>query len=173
MRTYFTTSAGGTEMRRYSSPDAPSANSAVLHIWGPPPKRRPFAAALSWLMTSAIDGFAAYGDMICPYLIDLPDPHTDQQQPGTAAPSPLCRRPQPDEPSLPPAAPPPPARGGITVRLARWLAWLRLQPRPDHAPPASGHETPDDRTPRDSGPPPWHPDDIDRYLERYLDHGGW
>lgn len=150
--------------------DAPPANSVILQIWGPPPKPRRFAAAMSWLMTSFIDGMAAYGEMICPCLVDLPDPHSDQKQPGAAAPWPLYRQSQPDETS-PPRPAPPPARSGIAVRLGRWLAWLR--PRRDHAPRAFAHERLDERTMRDIGLPPYHPDDLARYLERYADHGGW
>jgi len=161
MRSYLMTSADRT--------DAPPPNSVVLHIWGPPPKPRPFAAAMSWLMTSFIDGMAAYGEMICPYLVDLPDPHTDQNQPGSGAPWPLYRQSQPNEP--PPPAAPPPARGGIGARLARWLTWLR--PRRDQAPRAFEHERLDARTMRDIGLPPYHPDDLAQYLERYVDHGGW
>lgn len=172
MRILFTTSADNTEIRRFSSLDVPSANSVVRHIWGPPPKPRPVAAAMSWLTTSIVDGFAAYGEMICPYFIDLADPHADPRQPGSAVPWPLYREPRSDEASLPQPAPPP-AREGITVRLARWLSWLRPQPRPEDAAPGFERDTPDGRTQRDVGMPPYHPDDIDRYLERYLDHGGW
>src|SRR5689334_2640004 len=53
---------------------APAADSVGLQVWGPPPKRRPpFATAMSWLVNYFIDGFAAYGEMICPSLVDLPD----------------------------------------------------------------------------------------------------
>ena len=162
MQNYFVTSAEGT--------DAPPANSVVLQVWGPPPKRRPFAAAMSWLVTYFIDGFAAYGEMICPYLIDPPDSHADQGLPGSVVPWPLYRQPQPDETPVPPAAPRP-TRDGIGIRLGRWLA--RLRPRRDRAPSAFQHETLDDRMLRDIGMPPYHPDDLERYLERYADHGGW
>ncbi len=172
MRILFTTPADNTEIRRFSNLDAPSANSVVLHVWGPRQKPRPLVAAMSWLTKSIVDGLAAYGEMICPYLIDLPDAHADHQQSGSIAPWPLRREPQSDEASEPPPAPPP-AREGITVRLARWLARLRPQPRPDHAAPGPERETLDDRTLRDIGMPPYHPDDLERYLERYLDHGGW
>ncbi len=162
MRSYLTTQGDRT--------DAPSPDSVVLQIWGPPPKPRPFAAAMSWLINSFIDGMAAYGEIICPYLVDLPDPHADQALPAPVVPWPLCRRPQSDETS-PPRAAPPPARGGTAGRLARWLGWLH--PRRDHVPRAFEHKTLDDRTMRDIGLPPYHPDDLARYLERYVDHGGW
>lgn len=150
--------------------DAPPANSVILQIWGPPPKPRRFAAAMSWLMTYFIDGLAAYGETICPYIVDLPDPHADQGQPGSVVPWPLYRQSQPDETPLPRAAPPA-ARDGIAGRLARLLAWLR--PRRDQILRAFQHEALDERTLRDIGLPPYHPDDLARYLERYVDHGGW
>lgn len=156
MRHDLTTSA---EMRRYGNLDAPSANSVILHIWGPPRKRRQFAAAMAWLMKNIIEGFAAYGEIICPCYVDLPDSHTDRGQPDIAA-----SRPQPA---------PRPSRGGLMLRLERWLAWLRRQPRPDHTEPALQRETLDDRTLRDIGMLPYQPDELDRYLERYMDHGGW
>lgn len=166
------TSADDADMRRYGNGDTPSANGMVPHIWGPPPKPRPFAAAMAWLMKSIIDGFAAYGDIICPCFVDLPDPHADHEQPGSAPPRPLSRQAQCDEASGLEAAPPP-ARGGNVVRPARWLAWLRPQPDPDHVVLTFQHERLDERTLRDIGMRPYQPDELDRYLERYMDHGGW
>lgn len=149
--------------------DAPPTNSVGLQVWGPPPKRRPFAAAMSWLVNYFIDGFAAYGEMICPCLVDMPDLPEDRKRPVSAAPWPLYRRPQADEMSLPRAAPP--AREGIGARVTRWLSWFR--PRRDHTPPGYLHERLDDRTLRDIGLPPDYPNNLERYLERYVDHGGW
>lgn len=149
---------------------APTENSVGLQVWGPPPKRRPFATAMSWLVNYFIDGFATYGEMICPSLVDLPDQHEDQGRPGPAVPWPLYREPRADE-TRPPQGAQPPAREGVAARLARWLPWPR--PRRDHTPRGYLRERLDDKTLRDIGLTPDYPDNLERYLERYVDDGGW
>ena len=159
MRNFFTTSADSIETRRHSNFDALPPNTVALSIWGPPARRRSFAACMSWLTDTIIEGFADCGEMTCPYLVDQPESQTSYDRPAPAVPWPLFHRQHPDEASPSPAATRPPA-GGIVARLAGWLSPQRKRQDPD------GFL-------RDDGVHPCQPDDVDRYLERYLDHGGW
>ena len=149
MRNMLSVSGEGCELRRRTNDEEWLANKVALEIWGSPARPRPIAAALSWLMTSAIEGFAAYGAAMGPCIADPQNAHHDQgsrRDAVSAVPASNARH-----------AP----RQHITARLASLMSSI-MPGRRERTLAAFRPDMVDDRILRDIGFPPYHDDDFVR-----------
>ena len=158
------------ELRRIAAGGAPSVHHGPVPVRRAPSRSRSISAAISWLVTHLIAGFAAYGEAMYPCLVrpeegadlqrgTLDTRSTHEQRRDRVVPGPLSSRPWPNEDEArSPALTASGSRDQGAFRLAR-LLWRRRTGRVENVPAAS-LERLDDRMLRDIG---LHRDEIEGF----------